>query len=664
MKQRIVKFAAALLAALCLLALLPVQASAIHMNIRVAVKGKCPPYHFWDGDTAMGLNIDILELMAEKEGLNVEYVSYTTSSDAADALLSGEVDAVLGVLSAAACPEGTRLTNVISSGTISLIAPNNVAGKITVRNQDKQRYPVAFELGTIPFSQLNQLKTQYTVVTGDQVQLFNSVIAGNVAAVAAVKESFLYQLKDLDGYADSFTVVNNYMGTVSYAIMVRQNDTVLYEKLNRSITQLRNSGEYDAILERWIVDENLEAAQRRIQKLLIIIALLLLSAGCVVLFYNIWNRRLQQVVQEKTAEIRQQILQLEAGNRLRNLLIYEFPNSILLVQQNGEVLMMNPRAERVGGIASVAWDEPHEPVLMQDLAVFRDIWAIGSQSGLGEMESSVVLPVINKNGQQKQYRYQYFTLNEQKDCALLVEDVTEEENRRSEIYEANKNQTLNRLIAGIAHEIKNPLMSIQAFASIIREQGNDKDFQESFDQYVPQEVGRINRLIESLINYAKPVNGIKERVDAQRLTNECVYLVSASVKNKQITFSCHNAVSAYIQVNRDQIKQALLNLLINSIESVEERLALESDSRPSILVTVVKENGTVRISVRDEGTGMNDESIQNCIEPFYTTKKTGTGMGLSLAKQFVTENGGQFHLTSQLDVYTEISMLFKEDIQE
>ena len=96
MKHRIIKFAAVLLTVLCLLPLLPVQASTIHMNIRVAVKGKCPPYHFWDGDTATGLNIDILERMAEKEGLNVEYVSYTTSSDAADALLSGEVDAVLG----------------------------------------------------------------------------------------------------------------------------------------------------------------------------------------------------------------------------------------------------------------------------------------------------------------------------------------------------------------------------------------------------------------------------------------------------------------------------------------------------------------------------------------------------------------------------------------
>lgn len=664
MKHRIITYTAALLATLCLLALLPVRAYAIHINIRVAVKGKCPPYHFWmDDGTAAGLDVDILEMVAEKEGLNVEYVPYATSEDASAALLSGEVDAVLGVLSGT-CPDGARLTNVISSGTISLIAPNDMVDKINGRSKDNLRYPVAFELATIPFSQLNQLKAKYTVVAGDQMQLFSSVVSGNVNAVAAVKESFLYQMKDLSGYGDAFTVINNYMGAVEYAIMVRQNDTMLCEKLNRGITHLRNSGEYDTALERWIVDENLEAAQRRIQKLLMIITLLLLTAGCVVLFFNIWNRRLQQVVQEKTAEIRQQMLQLEAGNRLRNLLIYEFPNSLLLLRQNGEVLMMNPRAERVGGIASVVWDGPHEPVYMESLAGFRDIWAIGGQNGPEEMESSTVLQVINKDGQRKQYRYQYFTLNDQKDCALLVEDVTEEENRRNEIYEANKNQTLNRLIAGIAHEIKNPLMSIQAFASIIREQGNDKDFQESFAQYVPQEVGRINRLIESLINYAKPVSGIKERVDVQRLTNECVYLVSASVKNKQITFSCDNAISAYILVNRDQIKQALLNLLINSIESVEERLALDSDSRPSILVTVAKENGVVRICVRDEGTGMSEESIQNCIEPFYTTKKTGTGMGLSLAKQFVTENGGRFHLTSQLNMYTEVSMLFKEDIQE
>lgn len=661
MKQCI-RHIAVLFAALCLLALLPVRADAVHTNIRVAVKGKCPPYQFWENDIISGLNVDIMELVAEKENISVEYVSYNSGEDAAAALLSGEVDAVLGVLSGT-CPDGARLTHAISSGTVSLITANEFADKISAKG-NKQHYPVAFELGTIPFSQFNQLNTQYTIVTGDQIQLFNSALSGSVTAVAAVKESFLYQLKDHASQAEAFTVANNYIGAVEYTIMVRQNDTLLYEKLNRGIAQLRNTGEYDTVQERWIVDENLEAAERRVEKLLRIIAVLLLGAGCIVLMFNVWNRRLRQMVQEKTAEIRRQMVQLEESNRLRNLLICEFPNSILLLRQDGVVLLMNPRAERVGGISGITWDDHHPEVRMEELKVFRDIWAIGSQDGAEEMESSAVLPVTDQNGRQKQFRYQYFTLNDQKDRALLVEDVTAEENRRSEIFEANKNQTLNRLIAGIAHEIKNPLMSIQAFASIIREQGNDRDFQESFAQYVPQEVGRINRLIESLINYAKPVRGTMERVDTQRLTNECVYLVGASVKSKQISFSCRNTVSAYILANRDQIKQALLNLLINSIESVEERLALEPECRPSVLVAVSKENGTVRISVRDEGMGMSSESIQNCIEPFYTTKKNGTGMGLSLAKQFVTENGGQFQITSQLNIYTEISMLFKEDIQE
>lgn len=662
--KKCMKYIAALLAMLCLLVLLPTRVEAVYTNIRVAVKGKCPPYQCWEDGEVFGLNVDILEQIAEQEHISVEYICYDSSEEAAQALLNGEVDAVLGVASSTTCPEGTRLTRVISTGTISLITANEIADKITSRAGDGVHYPVAFELGTVPFSQFSQLNTKNTIVMGDQMQIFDSALSNSVEAVVAVKESFLYQLRGHSSRKDSFTVVNNNMGTVEYTIMVLQGDTLLYEKLNRGIIQLRNTGAYDTLLEQWIVDENLEAAEQRIEKLVFIIVALLLLAGVIMLIFNVWNRRLQQMVQEKTAEIRRQMVQLEESNRLRNLLICEFPNSILLLRQDGVVILMNPRAEKVGGITDIAWEEPHPEVRMETLDVFSDIWAISDQGGAEEMQNSAVVPVVNRSGEKRQFRYQYFTLNAQKDRALLVEDVTKEENRRNEIYEANKNRTLNRLIAGIAHEIKNPLMSIQAFAAIIREQGNDRDFQESFAQYVPQEVGRINRLIESLINYAKPVKGTIERVDTQRLTNECVYLVSASMKNKQISFACHNTVSAYIQVNRDQIKQALLNLLINSIESVEEKLAREPEGRLSILVTVSKANGVVRIGVRDEGMGMSEESIQNCIEPFYTTKRTGTGMGLSLAKQFVAENGGQFHIDSQMNVYTEVSMLFKEDAQE
>ena len=355
--------------------------------------------------------------------------------------------------------------------------------------------------------------------------------------------------------------------------------------------------------------------------------------------------------------------QLEEANALQKPLIHHFPNSILILQPDGTVLLMNPRAERATGREHIAWDDPdHAPVHISALPPFGAIWDSTRDERVG-MVSSSIIPITLPNNRELQFRYQYYQLNQQGNCALLVEDVTEEEERRNESFEANKNQMLNRLIASIAHEIKNPLTSIQAFASVMPEQGNDPDFQHSFSQYVPQEVERINRLVESLIHYAKPTKNMKVRVNAQELVNECVYLASASAQNKKMTIFCDCDLTAYILVDRDRVKQALLNLLINSIESIEERMSQQPGAQLSITVSASWHENWISISVRDEGTGMSEESIRNCTEPFYTTKVKGSGMGLSLAKQFVTENGGRFRITSELGQYTEITMLFKEDVR-
>ena len=243
----------------------------------------------------------------------------------------------------------------------------------------------------------------------------------------------------------------------------------------------------------------------------------------------------------------------------------------------------------------------------------------------------------------------------------MVEDVTKEERERTEGFEANKNQTLNRLIAGIAHEIKNPLMSIRAFASIIREQGGDEAFQASFSRYVPQEVDRINRLIESLINYARPVKGLQEHLDVAKLMEECVYLTHASAKDKRIKFHSESDAEAFICVNRDQVRQAIINLLINAIESAAQKITCQPETTPAIYTKVYIATGKVCVEVMDEGMGMSEETLKNCTEPFYTTKKTGTGMGLSLAKQFVCENKGMFEIESKPNEYTLITLTFEED---
>lgn len=656
-------FAALVLALVCLVALCPFAAHAAPMPIRVGVKCKYPPYQFLSpSGEPIGLHIDIMDQIARDQNLSVTYTIFETSEEADAALQANKIDVILGVLSDRKTSSDLMMTSSISSGTVALIADRDMARQIAQRQAGDFYYSIAFELGTIDFSQINQLDSNLTIVSGDQIQLFDYLDRHQVDAVVGVQESILYQSQTNARAENGLVLVNSNLSRVEYAIVARRSNLMLCNRLQQGVAQLRNSDDYGEITGRWITDQSLEAARLQIEKLLTALGAILFFGIALVLIFNYWNWKLKRTVRERTKELRCQMARLEEVIALQKPLIHHFPNSILILQQDGTVQLMNPQAERMAGRPSIVWDGPsHPPVHISQLEPFGQLWA-DTCSESGGMISSSILPITLSNNRELQLRYQYYQLNQQGNCALLVEDVTAEEERRSELFEANKNQMLNRLIASIAHEIKNPLMSIQAFASIMPEQGSDPSFQHSFAQYVPQEVDRINRLVESLIHYAKPSRSVKERVDVRELVNECVYLASASAKNKKMTILCNCDVTAFILVDRDRVKQALLNLLINSMESIEERMVQQPDARLSITISAICRDKWVALSVRDQGTGMSKESILNCTEPFYTTKAKGSGMGLALAKQFVTDNGGRFHIASELGQYTEITMLFKEDI--
>ena len=190
------------------------------------------------------------------------------------------------------------------------------------------------------------------------------------------------------------------------------------------------------------------------------------------------------------------------------------------------------------------------------------------------------------------YRYQCHLTSTQEEVVLLVEDVTWEERRKQEIFEERKNQTLNRIIAGVAHEIKNPLMSIRTFSSLIYSQRDDPEVQAAFQEYVPREVDRISKMIETLINYARPPREHKEHISVRELVNDCVGLAYLSSK-KKIEMLENIQEDIYLYANGDQLRQALVNLLINSIEAVESKMSWqESGDQENLCVKVsgYKEN--------------------------------------------------------------------------
>lgn len=297
---------------------LPTKADVVTMNIKVAVECNLIPFQFID-DTGeiSGLHVDMMNAIAKSNNLSVEYIPFETTSDAVNALLLGTVDAILGVMPSD-CSDGQLvLTNDISSATISLIADNRYLDLVLQPQSSNSRYTTAFELGTIPLSQVYELDTMYTVIVGDQPQLYHNLIDGQINTIIAVKESILYQFEhDSSNLYGLYTVVNNYMGTVNYSIMLRKNDRALQNMFNSSISLLRNSVDYDKMVETWLPNADLLAAQTRIGKLTKTTLLILSIAIIAVSGIYIWNMKLKSIVNEKTGEIVQQMQCLEQANRL------------------------------------------------------------------------------------------------------------------------------------------------------------------------------------------------------------------------------------------------------------------------------------------------------------------------------------------------------------
>lgn len=641
------------------------ESRAARTSIKVAVNPNFPPFQYLnENGELVGLHIDIMNEIADNENLIVEYLAFGQTNKSIEALESGIVDAVLGVASKNYSDPMLSRTHDISSADLCMVVRNEDVNRILNPDQDSRVLSVAFELGTISFSQLPPMNTGNNLVMGNQRQLYDALKSRSVNAVIGVKESIIYMLEE-DGTSDSYTIVHNYISSVSYSILTRRNDRVLQNSINRGIGRLLASGKYEFLMHKWIKDIELEVALRtRMRKILSYIVLLVLAAILVISAIGYMNYKLKKIVDEKTQEVRKRAQQLEYESIFRQRLVELLPVGIMMLKNDGRVLTMNSIIRSLAGIDE---KKARENVWnVSELNILNMLYESMNCNNAGAIDRPVNVK-INVNSENRIFRCQCLNFNIENDKIMVVEDITREEEEKQELFEAKKSKELSRIIAGMAHEIKNPLMSINTFASLIEKQGNDDDFKELFADHVPKEVERINRLINMLINYTRPIRSSKERVLISELLNDSKYIAKLSTTNSnKIIFETDVSYDAYIYVNRDQIKQALINLILNSIQSVEEKLSQNEDKYPDglhVRLSSYPLNKSVCIEVYDEGCGMTEAEIEKCMEPFFSTKAKGLGMGLALTKQFVNQNSGKIEFESRKNEFTRIRLLFEEDMK-
>jgi signal transduction histidine kinase len=216
----------------------------------------------------------------------------------------------------------------------------------------------------------------------------------------------------------------------------------------------------------------------------------------------------------------------------------------------------------------------------------------------------------------------------------LFEEVRQS---RELISRASRLSALGTLAAGIAHEIRNPLVSIHTFFQLAPTRLADPEFMTSFLQLAEKEVERIGHLINELLTFARAAPAAVEEVDLNSVIERATALLQPQAQAQQIDFRFSRSLSKMmVLMDSDQIIQVLVNLMLNAIQATPSGGSVTVESR-----FFDDETRTYcQIEIRDTGPGVPKELWESIFNPFFTTKDRGTGLGLAIAHRIVTEAGG------------------------
>ncbi|MEO6953665.1 MAG: ATP-binding protein [Polyangia bacterium] len=208
--------------------------------------------------------------------------------------------------------------------------------------------------------------------------------------------------------------------------------------------------------------------------------------------------------------------------------------------------------------------------------------------------------------------------------------------RRAQV--AEKLAAVGTLTAGLSHEIRNPLNAATLQLAVLRRRvmklaEPERDSLLQPLQLVHDEIGRLGHLLDDFLAFARPHEGARERVALGVLVGDVVRLVQPAAEEKNVRLLVRGDENVSVDGDRKQLKQIVLNLILNAIEAVP--------ASGLVRVTLSRGEDQVSVVVDDDGPGVSNELLDRVVEPFFTTKDAGSGLGLPIVYKFVQQHAGR-----------------------
>ncbi len=220
----------------------------------------------------------------------------------------------------------------------------------------------------------------------------------------------------------------------------------------------------------------------------------------------------------------------------------------------------------------------------------------------------------------------------QETAAKLQQVHKELQDTFEQVKRADRLSAIGQLAAGLVHEIRNPIASIDGAAEVMEATDRPDELRAETMSIIRKECARMNRLLTGLLDFAKPRNPEWREIDVKTLLRNVIDLMKHSAPRTVEIEADLDGDLPKLNGDEEQLAQVMLNLTINAVQAMPEggHLRLRASG---------KEDG-VLIQISDEGVGVAAEDLERIFDPFYTTKDTGTGLGLSVAHQIVRQHGG------------------------
>jgi PAS domain S-box-containing protein len=323
-------------------------------------------------------------------------------------------------------------------------------------------------------------------------------------------------------------------------------------------------------------------------------------------------------------------------------LVDSFPDLILVLDAASHYTFVSPRCEKVLGYTVEESQQmefggrTHPEDLPAALSVYNDILA-GKRTF-----ASLELRVRHKNGDWRRILFNFSPLADEKGniegVVLSGRDVTDLKRLEEQLIQTEKLAAMGQMLAGVAHELNNPLTAVLGVTELLRERaGSDESFKRQID-LTHRQARRAARIVQNLLEFSRPASPQKKRLSINNLIERTLQLHEHSLRRNgiEVDFSPQQGLPAVIG-DANQLIQVFLNLITNAEQAIRE----VRDSG-CIQIRGAGSGGRVNVTLQDDGVGIQPEALPRIFEPFYTTKRPGggTGLGLSICSSIIREHGG------------------------